>query len=116
MKGVEEHIHVTQSNTNLRNAVEKETLPHTTTDQRKENTLWSVVVATSTKDLSPEEYQMFTGVFGKQILTSFDYNKKDQTRDARTCCAYFWCVFIKFVGCLTNGTRPCGAFRQVLKH
>ena len=24
---------------------------------------------------------LFTGVFGKQIPTGFDYNKKDQTRD-----------------------------------
>ena len=47
---------------------------------------------------------MFTGVFGKQILTGFDYNKKDQTRDPRTCCEFCCCVFIEFEGCLTNET------------
>jgi len=54
---------------------------------------------------------MFIGVFGKQIPTGFDYNKKDQTRDLMTCCAFCPCVFIEFVGCLTNGTRLCGIFR-----
>jgi len=52
---------------------------------------------------------LFTGVFGKQIPTGFDYNKKDQTRDPLTFC---FCALIEFVGCLTNGTRPCDVFRQ----
>jgi len=56
---------------------------------------------------------LFTGVFGKQIPTGFDYNKKDQTRNHRTCCAFCSCAFIEFVGCLTNGTRLCGIFQQV---
>jgi len=58
---------------------------------------------------------LFTGVFGKQISVGFDYNNKDQTRDPRTCCALCCCAFIKFIGYLTNGTRPCDVFRQVLK-
>jgi len=62
-----------------------------------------------------ERANLFTGVFGKQIATGFDYNKKDQTKDPRTCCAFCSCAFIEFVGCLTNGTRPCGVFRHVLK-
>ena len=59
---------------------------------------------------------LFTGGFGKQIPTGFDYNKKDQTKDPRTYCAFCCCAFIEFVGCLMNGTRPCDVFRQVLRH
>ena len=58
---------------------------------------------------------LLTSVFGKLILSGFDYNKNDQTRDPRTCCAFCSYAFIEFLGCLTNRTRPRGVFRQVLK-
>jgi hypothetical protein len=90
---------------------------------------WSFCVFLAAHDRSPKEHDrapfpslenptflLFACVFGKQISTGFDYNKQDQTRDPRTCCAFCWCAFIEFVGCLTNGTRRCDVFRQVLMH
>jgi hypothetical protein len=48
----------------------------------------------------------------RTIRTGFDYYEQDQTRDPRTCCADLFCVFIRFVGCLTNRRRLCGVFQQ----